>query len=108
MKLEKLESSKFDAFKENELQNAFRIVGGVLLQTRPISGPGGTPGCDTHDTATDDPKNPMEENKDDTKDCASVMVVDTATGTVSCEWQPTNVVAWYPYEFAVPDPPVCQ
>lgn len=32
-KLESLKSSKFEAFKENELENAFKVVGGAPVNT---------------------------------------------------------------------------
>lgn len=87
--MEKINSSKFEAFKGNELQNLLQVVGGALLPTRDTT-PGGVPGCDTHDTGSDTTENP--NNKKDTKDC-NVAVVNG-----ECQWVDTEVEVWYEYE----------
>ena len=90
MKTEKLNSSKFEAFRGNELQNLFQIIGGVLIYTRPTAEPGTVTTCDTHDTETDTIENP--NNHKDTKDCDAVL------NNGICEWVNTGVEVWYEYE----------
>lgn len=47
MKLESLKSSKFEAFKVNEIQDAFKVVGGAIIATESGSYK------DTYDTSSD-------------------------------------------------------
>ena len=81
MKLERLSSSKFESFKGSELQNAFQIVGGVQLPTRPIGGAGGAPGCDTLDTDTGG-------SAGDIRQCFAIK-----NGSGVCVWQ-TSPLSW--------------
>lgn len=50
MKLESLKSSKFEAFKGNELLNAFAIIGGVRQNTSQNGQLMDSVDCDTSDT----------------------------------------------------------
>lgn len=50
MKLESLKNDKFQAFRENKLQNAFQIVGGQTKKTKYSEEQGGD--CDTLDYST--------------------------------------------------------